>query len=243
MPPANFSTAEDGKFHGADRMTASSAAPESTRVVDADLRERGRTAALRCACYAAWSELMASPHDVDPRESLADRIGAGSALEYGAGLDALIEEYLQRDPGEMKREYSRLFEVGSDGPPVPIREDLQTGQHAGTREDLVRFYDFFGYALAENFAWQPDHLSVELEFMHFLCYHESAASADEQSFQLAQVDFAQRHLLNWLGRACDGVQTLAPGSLHARILDELQRFVVADVAWQRATICELPEAP
>ena len=209
------------------------------RQIDAEARQRERTAPLRCICYAAWSELTASPHDVDTRESLRGRLGAGSELGYGAELDALIEAYLERDPGELKREYSRLFEVGSDGPPVPIREDLQTGQYAGTREDLVRFYNFFGYALAEHFAWQPDHLSVELEFMHYLCYHEAAAESDPQSFQLAQADFAERHLLNWLERACDGVQKLAADTLHARILENLRQFVAADVAWQQTTISDM----
>jgi len=218
-------------------MSQAGAEAALSRQVDEQARIREHTAALRCACYAAWSELTASPHEVDTRDSLQDKRGAGGALGYGAGLDALIDEYLGRDPVELKREYSGLFEIGSDGPPVPIREDLQTGQRAGTREDLVRFHDYFGYALSQNFAWQPDHLSVELEFMHYLCYREATAESDALTFQLAQVDFAERHLLNWIGRPCDAVQEIAADSLYARILSLLMAFVAADVAWQRETIC------
>ena len=220
-------------------MTPTGAPARTTaalRTVDVAARARERTAPLRCACYAAWSELMASPHDVDTRSSLRDKLGMVGELGYQALLDDIIEAYLQHEPAELKRAYSGLFEVGSDGPPVPIREDLQTGQRAGTREDLVRFYDYFGYALSENFAWQPDHLSVELEFMHFLCYREGTAARDWSSYQLAQADFAERHLLNWIDRLVADVDQLARDSLYARVLHQLQVFLAEDLAWQSGTI-------
>lgn len=216
--------------------TAESAAAAVERRVDAEARNRQNTAPLRCACYATWSELTASPHDLDTRDSLRDKLGASGQLDYGVDLDAIITEYLDREPADLRREYSGLFEVGSDGPPVPIREDLQTGQRSGTREDLVRFYDYFGYALAETFAWQPDHLSVELEFMHYLCYREAAAETDAVSFQLAQADFSERHLLNWLDSLREATRQSAADSLYMRVLDGLRAFLSADLAWQRSTI-------
>ncbi|MDJ0929352.1 MAG: molecular chaperone TorD family protein [Gammaproteobacteria bacterium] len=219
-----------------DPNGASAASNPVTRRVDAARRARERTAPLRCACYAAWSELTASPHDIDTRHSLRDKLGAATELGYDARLDQVIEAYLQLEPAELKRQYSGLFEVGSDGPPVPIREDLQTGQRAGTREDLVRFYDYFGYGLSENFAWQPDHLSVELEFMHFLCFREAAAERDWASYQLAQADFAERHLLNWIDRLVTEVDQFARDSLYARVLHGLSSFVAEDFAWQSGTI-------
>jgi DMSO reductase family type II enzyme chaperone len=201
------------------------------------------TAAPRCRCYAAFSELTASPHDVDALASLRERIGAASGLPFETGLDALLEEFAAADPQRLKAEYSALFEVGSDGPPAPIREDLLTGQKAGTREDIVRFYDFFGYRLADRFAWAPDHLSVELEFMHFLCYHEFRESSDRLSYQLAQADFAERHLLRWVPRLADAVAALAPSSFYSRVVAATRDFVAADRAWQQSTICTAEDAP
>ena len=172
---------------------------------------------------------------------MRQRIGDIEGVLPGAEpLVALMTEYVAADPERLKAEYSGLFEVGSDGPPVPIREDLQTGQKAGTREDIVRFYDFFGYRLGDRFAWAPDHLSVLLEFMHFLCYHETLDSADRLSFQLGQADFSERHLQNWLPRLADAVQKVAPGSLYARVLAAARDFVAADVAWQATTLVDLP---
>ena len=203
-------------------------------------RQAATTATLRCLCYAACSELVASPHDVDPRPALRERAGLGEAVPHASALDPLVNELCNADLARLRAEYSGMFEVGSQGPPAPIREDLQTGQRAGTREEVVRFYEFFGYVLDGKFAWQPDHLSVELEFMHYLCFKEAEAKseADALSFQLAQVDFSERHLVAWVPQLAANVDALAAGSLYARVVAALRHFVVADYEWQRATIVE-----
>lgn len=199
-------------------------------------RDTETTAPARCACYAALSGLLASPHELDPRPALREQAGVALGVAYGTALDGLLAEFVGVDLAALKREYSGLFEVGNDGPPVPIREDLQTGQRAGTREDLVRFYNFFKYTLGEKFAWAPDHLSVEFEFMHFLCYHEATVDVDALSYQLAQFDFTERHLVNWLPRLAAGVNETAPDSLYARVVGVARDFAVADHRWQSGTI-------
>jgi DMSO reductase family type II enzyme chaperone len=216
-------------MHGRSmNMTAAGKTPGAMRLVVN--RETASSAAFRCLCYAAFSELLASPHEVDVRAGLLARVGLGTAL------DALLAEVGSADLQQLRSEYSGLFEVGSAGPPVPIREDLQTGQRSGTREDVVRFYDYFGYVLDEKFAWQPDHLSLQLEFMHYLCFRESEQGAEVLSYQLAQLDFAERHLVSWVPRFAAQVETHAPGSLYARVVAALREFLVEDFAWQTATI-------
>jgi len=203
-------------------------------------RQAGETAALRCLCYAACSDLAASPHEVDPRPALRERAGLGDAVPYARALDSLLIEVAGAELARLRSEYSGLFEVGSEGPPAPIREDLQTGQRAGTREEVVRFYDYFGYVLDEKFSWQPDHLSVQLEFMHYLCFREAevAGQPDAVSFQLAQADFSGRHLAGWVPRLAANVDQLAAGSLYSRVIAAVRDFVVADHEWQMATISE-----
>lgn len=204
-------------------------------------RDPESTAPQRSLCYAAFSELTASPHDVEAQAAVRSRLAAAGALLPPA-IVVLLEEFIAADPEELKAGYSGLFEVGSQGPPAPIREDLLTGQKAGTREDLVRFYDFFGYRLDERFAWAPDHLSVELEFMHFLCYHEASDAGERLSWQLAQADFATRHLANWVPALAAGVARLAPGVFYSRVLAALADHVASDLAWQSSTIIEPEEA-
>jgi len=209
-----------------------------TRLIGVSERNVRQTAVARCACYAALSELACSPHDMDSRVTLRDKIGIdiGSSLDYADDLDGLLREFVELDLDKLKYEYSALFEVGSDGPPCPIREDLQTGQRTGTREDLVRFYNYFSYKLEEKFAWAPDHLSVELEFMHFLCYREASATSDAMSYQLAQVDFSERHLMDWVPELAQGVARVASDSIYRRVIDATEKFLTADHAWQCGTI-------
>lgn len=210
------------------------------RVVD---RQAGLTAPLRCQAYAAYSELLASPHELDPRPACGERLELqlGAALPHAEGLDALLAAIRDADLAQLRREYSGLFEVGSEGPPVPIREDLQTGQKAGTREEIVRFYDYFGYVLAEHFAWAPDHLSVELEFMHYLCFREAQQDDNQLSYQLAQLDFCARHPARWVPNLRQGVEKLAPGSLYCGVVRSLEAFLEGDLGWQQGTVVESDE--
>ncbi len=207
-----------------------------TRCISVSERNIRQTAAARCACYGALWELVCSPHDMDPRASLRDKLDIDMALDYANGLDGLLREFVELDLDKLKYEYSALFEVGSGGPPCPIREDLQTGQRAGTREDLVRFYNYFNYKLEEKFAWAPDHLSVELEFMYFLCYREASADKDAVSYQLAQVDFSERHLVRWVPELAKSVAKVASDSIYCRAIDAIEQFLTADYAWQCGTI-------
>jgi len=197
----------------------------------------------RCAMYVVFSDLMASPFDAEPAMAgqVIDLDTLG--LPYTVtNLQALLDEWRSADRDELRRVYSGLFEVGSDGPPVPIREDLHKDQPAGLREDIVRFYDFFGYGLQESFAWAPDHLSVELEFMHFLCFRElqmlesAEDHADPLSYQLAQFDFAERHLCSWVPELATRVLKQSPQAIYGRLLAALSEFLVKDYEWQAATI-------
>ncbi len=207
--------------------------PESRSVED---RGNAEGARARGQMYALFSDLISSPFDAEPAIA-PDFDFDALAFPYDvADFSALVAEWCGADTTVLKREYSALFEVGSDGPPVPIREDLHLQQPAGVREDIVRFYEFFGYQLAEKFAWAPDHLSLELEFMYFLAFQEASGQGDTLSYQLGQHDFAERHLQNWVSELADRVRKQQPDSIYARILDAMSHFVSVDFAWQDGTI-------
>lgn len=193
---------------------------------------------MRCRAYAACSELLASPHEVDPRPALRARAGLGAGWSQARHLDTLLTTLCSVELVPLRIEYSGLFEVGDEGPPVPIREQLSPGTTAGNREEVVRFYEHFGYRLGEAFAWQPDHASVELEFVHYLCFREAeaATAAEALPFQLAQADFVERHLTPWLPGLGARAQQSRPGALYARVAAGVADFVVDDLAWQHATL-------
>ena len=201
-----------------------------------DSRNAAATASGRCLMYALYSDLVSSPFDAEP--AVAGEAIRVSELGLPYALndpEPLLRQWRDCDRAELKREYSGLFEVGSDGPPVPIREDLHRNQPAGVREDIVRFYEYFGYGLSEKFAWAPDHLSVELEFMHYLVYREAEQPQDALSFQLAQVDFAERHLVNWVSELAAKVIDQQPQAMYGQLLTALSEFLVKDFQWQQST--------
>jgi len=204
-------------------------------------RDVGATAPGRCLMYAVFSDVAASPFDAEPAVASEPVDIKSLDLPYELpGLESLLQAWRDTDRDELKREFSGLFEVGSQGPPVPIREDLHRNQPAGVREDIVRFYEFFGYELEERFAWAPDHLSVELEFMHFLCYQEADQSGkddgDPLSYQLAQHDFAERHLVSWVSELAEKVTKQQPDALYGKLLAAMSEFLVKDFEWQVTTI-------
>jgi len=206
-------------------------------------RDARLTAPGRCILYAVFSDVVASPFDAEPAVAGESVKIAALDLPYDlSGLETLLQEWRDADKDVLKRDYSGLFEVGSNGPPVPIREDLHRNQPAGVREDIVRFYEFFGYGLEEKFAWAPDHLSVELEFMHFLCFREAQSyeSGDEHvdaiSFQLAQSDFAERHLCNWVSELAEKILQQQPDAIYGRLIAAMSEFLVKDYEWQQSTI-------
>lgn len=211
-------------------------------------------APARSAGYALFSRLLASPFDESfaGHSPLPDDLGEALALlerqlPYGCDFSALAaagRAVLAHDPRRFAKEYGALFEIGIERPPLPIREELALGDVAGppAKQEVVRFYDFFGYRLAEARQWAPDHLSVELEFLHLLCYREAEAEGDEQArpFARAQRDFLERHplaVLPVLRRALAGEDA---DPCFTVLLATLHDWLKLDLAWRKESLEEDP---
>ena len=114
-----------------------------------------------------------------------------SALRDTGGEDALAIEF------------TRLFEVGSAGPPCPLYGGVYDGARMKTMEEAIRFYNHFGLTLAEQPRELPDHLITELEFLHYLAFREAEAlheHGDAGPYRRAQRDFVTRHPGRWVPR-------------------------------------------
>lgn len=102
--------------------------------------------------------------------------------------------------------------------------------------DLTGFYRAFGLNLreAEERRERPDHLAVELEFLHFLCWKEAAARAgrNEEHVEVcldAERKFLRDHLGRWADVFGRGVEKTAQSSFY-RALAGLLRALVAHEA-------------
>ena len=207
---------------------------DTTRMTEA-------TAVSRATAYAIFSLLISSPHEVNPRDKITDI--QLSELPFDFDLEKIMNDFSLNDEDTLKKQFSALFEIGDHGPPIPIREDLFLNQPAKLKEDLVRFYEHFGYELDEGFQWQMDHLSIQLEFMHFLAMGEFEEQKDKLSYQLGQLDFTQKHLLNWVPKLAEQLSVLSKeDEIYAKISIELKTFLEHDLKWQEQTIKTINES-
>ena len=125
-------------------------------------------------------------------------------------LDGLVAsgEYI-----EFQAEYLRIFEVGLGVPPCPLYSGLYRGGRKAVMEELTRFYNYFGLSVEQGAGELPDHISTELEFMHFLAFKELTAVGQQEDaapYRRAQADFLERQLVSWLPALEDRLAGLNP---------------------------------
>ena len=199
----------------------------------------------RTTIYAVLSRLLASPAPgldrpagfAELAEMLTDAAVHlpchfdSAALARSCGALALPETL-----DEFRSSYCSIFEIGERGPALPIREELASGVTPAAKEEVVRFYEHFGYELGPSYQWQPDHATVLFEFMHYLCWHECVANSREvlESLRAAQRDFAKRHILNWLPSVANALTGRAGDALLTTIISSTVDFANADYAWLAA---------
>lgn len=204
------------------------------------------SARARTLAYALFSNLLASPFDAKVSYALRDLIqqlaDAAHVLPFAFDLGDIedaAKDVDDTDMGLIRRQYSGLFEVGSDGPPVPLRAELVRTNESVAKEEIIRFYEHFNYALSPSYQWAPDHLSILLEFVQTLAYQESQAGDARAllSFQLGQRDFVMRHIADWMPGVIDRLSRNAQqSSIFGVIVTALDRFIRADLAWQNQTL-------
>jgi len=218
------------------------AGAETLRDRDADWRA---AASARSAGFALFSRLTASPFEAgaatipeDLSETLAE---LSDALPYAAAFAPLAEaagEAPEAGAETWADQYGALFEVGTSV--LPIREETARpeAERAGAKEELVRFYDLFGYGLSPERQWAPDHLSVALEFLHLLAFREAHAGSIEAAapFARAQRDFLERHVLSWLPQLAQAVSTRAEGLYARALFTTLADWLSRDLVWRRTSL-------
>jgi DMSO reductase family type II enzyme chaperone len=137
-------------------------------------------------------------------------------------------------------EYVRLFDVGSGRgkPPCPLYGgEYPIRPRLDVMEELVRFYEYFDLALSQQDRELPDHLSVELEFLHYLAFRESDAferGADPSPYQRAQADFIERHTGQWLPVMRGKLEAQAPLPFFAGLVGLTTDLLRADLGYLRS---------
>ena len=144
---------------------------------------------------------------------------------------------------DLQAEHRRVFSnvITLDCPPY---ETLFGNDHvfaqAHVMGDIAGFYKAFGVELSRDIHERLDHLSVELEFMHFLAYKESYArchdGADKTQVVVdAQKKFVKDHIGRWAPLFARMLARKADYGLFRYMADFLSDWIDFDQAYLGVT--------
>jgi DMSO reductase family type II enzyme chaperone len=197
----------------------------------------GRHAAARSLAYNTFARMFEYP-DGEQAEAIRAGALAGQLREALVAVDPAVDEAADwgalQDAGEgddLAVEFTRLFDVGTGAPPCPLHGGLYGGARMKTMEEAVRFYNFFDLTLSEEPRELPDHLTTQLEFLHFLAFREAQtleAGADAGSWQRAQRDFLGRHPGRWVPQLRARLEKEEPMPFFLELVVRLAAFLESD---------------
>jgi len=201
-----------------------------------------RAAASRSRMYQLIGAAFAFP-DEEFFDALRDGMFSRAVASAAAGLP-----YESGDPlrlgvddaagyGNFESEYIRLFDLGTAGPPCPLYGGLYGGDRMKVMEDATRFYNFFQLRLASDMRELPDHITTELEFLHYLTYREAEVcqqAGDASSLLRAERDFLSRHLCKWLPKLQARLAKQTTEPFFPALVEFAARFAAQDQAYASA---------
>jgi DMSO reductase family type II enzyme chaperone len=216
----------------------------ATKTLDRRAEKAARRALARSDVYRLLSEALAYPtadsmaarrdHDLlhaQQASSLPERVAAL--------LAALAEHTRDADTSHLQSQHRRIFShvVSTDCPPC---ETLYTARHVfqetADLSDIAGFYRAFGLQLAEK--ERPDHITVELEFMHFLTYKEAYAfshhgPAKARLCREAERKFVRDHLGRWGTRFAQRLAQKAGGGYYGCVASLLETYLPTELDFLR----------
>jgi DMSO reductase family type II enzyme chaperone len=140
---------------------------------------------------------------------------------------------------DFQAEYIRLFDVGVGAPPCPLYGGLYAGGRKQVLEEVCRFYEYFGLKLPPKLRELPDHITTELEFLHFLTFKEVAAlqqGKDRASYLRAERDFLERHPGRWVPLLARRLADQSPLPFFAGLVGLTEAFLAQDQAYIRGIV-------
>jgi len=189
----------------------------------------------RSGLYLLLARALAFPQPEFHQETVSGRLRQRLAealedLPYRLALSPSRDWLPVSDYEAFQSEYIRLFEVGPRGHALcPLYSGHYGRDRLRTMEELVRFYNYFGLRITPGLM--PDHVTVELEFMHYLAHQETQArqsGGDTESYLRAQKDFLERHLNGWWPLALAAAQRHRPQRFYRSLMALVLRFLAAE---------------
>ena len=151
----------------------------------------------------------------------------------GADQHVLKAENLE----DLTVDFARLF-VGPYNVPAPPYGSvyMEPGRRimGNSTLDVVKRYRHSGLDMAEDFKDAPDHIAVELEFMHFLIIKELEAAGQGDvdrlgSCLLSRQSFLEDHLGAWVSEFAGNVDANAEIAFYQHLARATEVFIKDDI--------------
>jgi TorA maturation chaperone TorD len=208
------------------------------------------SASRRSLAYALLARSFAYPNE-DGVAALREMAAAALPLLEGTPVAGLAAAAAAATREDLEEDHVHLFTM-SFSPDCPTFEtavlSTDTLQQTQRMADIAGFYRAFGVDSADT-GFRPDDLSVELEFMGFLCTKQAYAAEHLGAPRVGQCLRAQRlflreHLGRWGESAGARVATRAhPSSFYALAGRALVDWLRADEELTGAGPIERVDAP
>ena len=155
-----------------------------------------------------------------------------------------IEEWVSTEGSnwniqELRDDHRRVFSnvISLDCPPYEtlFGNDHVFGQ-SYTMGDIAGYYNAFGLQLSQDIHERLDHLSVELEFIHYLAYKESYALLHDGKEKLqtvvdAEKKFVKEHLGRWVPLFAGMLRKKADYGFYKILADFTADWIAFEIAY------------
>ncbi|MFH2121467.1 MAG: molecular chaperone TorD family protein [Pseudomonadota bacterium] len=185
---------------------------------------------LLSACfYQPQKELFIQEEFFKNLEGLLKPISPDSAAhasEMGKAFSKYSEE-------ELLVAYAKLF-VGPNellAPPYgSVYLDGEKMVMGDSTLEVIKLYEEQGLSMDSEFRNLPDHITAELEFMHYLIFKEVAALENSQweealDFIKTQKLFFDQFLKRWIKPFCDKIKQGTDNEFYTSLADCLSLFI------------------
>jgi DMSO reductase family type II enzyme chaperone len=218
---------------------------ESSRLHDAPITDRH--AAARSRIYALLAEAFSYPNGDGAKRLISGSLVselAETAAALPQPIDLAGNISLPSDlsaPEEIQTRYSGLFDVCGSRPRVSLLErryaERRNEPEQKLWEDLLRFYkhfglDFAGGSVREN----PDHLILQLDFLHYLTYLEACTGGASNDLRRGQRDFLARHLGRWAGLLAQKLGEESKATPYSSLAAFTSDFVAGEIEYLESLV-------
>ena len=178
-----------------------------------------------------------------PIDKESEEVLQGIDDHFNAVEDWVSSEGVNWDIQDLRDEHRRVFSnvIALDCPPY---ETLFGNDHVFGQSyvmgDIAGFYSAFGVQLSQDIHERLDHLSVELEFLHFLAYKESYALCHDGPEKLktvidAEKKFVKEHVGRWVPLFSGMLKKKAEYGFYKIIADLTAQWVSFEIAYLGVT--------